>query len=112
MIRRPIVHIIAAYLLLMLLAGTPIRPAHAHGVSLFAYLDNGMVYTESYFSDGRPVVGGKVTVADRHQKPLIHGETDKQGLWSFPLSGALPLVITLDASLGHRHTFTLRQAKQ
>ncbi|MDH5174842.1 MAG: carboxypeptidase regulatory-like domain-containing protein, partial [Elusimicrobiota bacterium] len=43
----------------------------AHKVNLFAYAENGMVYTESYFSDGRKVIDSTVEVFDAQNNKLL-----------------------------------------
>ena len=86
-------------------------PALAHKVNIFAYIDGTTVYTESYFSDGRAVIGGKIEVLDDAKQLLLQGTTDKQGFCTFPLpTNEGPLVIVLDAALGHKNSFTLKQA--
>ena len=87
-----------------------IHPALAHKVNIFAYIDGTIVYTESYFSDGRPVIEGKIEVMDNAKQLLLQGTTDKQGLFTFPLpTHKGPLSIVLDAALGHKNSFTLNQ---
>ena len=39
-------------------------PVFAHGVNIFAYVEDGTIYTESYFSDGKGVINGKIEVFD------------------------------------------------
>lgn len=87
------------------------HPALAHKVNIFAYIDGTTVYTESYFSDGRPVIGGKIEVRDDAKQLLFQGNTDKQGFCTFPLpTNKGPLSIVLDAALGHKNSFILKQA--
>ncbi|MFZ7128337.1 MAG: carboxypeptidase regulatory-like domain-containing protein [Desulfobacterales bacterium] len=81
--------------------------ALAHKVNLFAYVESGTVYTESYFPDGRPVGGGKVTVFDSRDRLLLEGETDKEGMFDFPVPGVDDLTIVLDATMGHKTSFKL-----
>ncbi|HHK60902.1 MAG TPA: carboxypeptidase regulatory-like domain-containing protein, partial [Desulfobacterales bacterium] len=47
--------------------------ALAHKVNIFAYVEDGTVYTESYFPDGRKVQGGTVEVYDAAGKKLVSG---------------------------------------
>lgn len=87
------------------------HPALAHKVNVFAYLDGSTVYTESYFSDGRPVIEGKIEVMDDSKQLLLQGTTNKQGFFNFPLpTHESPLIIVLDAAMGHKNSFTLKQA--
>jgi nickel transport protein len=85
--------------------------ALAHKVNLFAYVESGTVHTESYFPDGRPVEKGRVTVYDSRDQLLLEGETDDQGLFSFPVPKVEDLRIVLDATMGHRASFTLKKAE-
>lgn len=83
--------------------------AWAHKVHLFAYVEGGTVFTESYFPDGKKVGGGKITVLDAQGRGIVEGTTDSQGLFSFPLGKKEDLTIVLDASMGHRVTFVLNK---
>jgi len=91
----------------LLFAGT----ATAHKVNLFAYVESGTVYTESYFPDGRPVEGGKVTVYDSENHLLLEGVTDKGGLFSFAIPKIDDLTIVLDATMGHKNSYKLKKAE-
>ena len=90
-----------------ILAGT----AMAHKVNLFAYVEGGKIYTESYFPDGRPVENGKVKVYDSSKKLLIEGVTDKEGLFSFDIPKIDDLTIVLDATMGHKNSYKLKKAE-
>ncbi|XPV75934.1 MAG: hypothetical protein ACNI27_15050 [Desulfovibrio sp.] len=87
--------------------------AHAHRVNLFAYVEDGIVYTESSFSKKKKVHGGEILVfiGDK-ESPYITGKTDNNGEFTFPLptvarEKSLPLHMTLKASQGHRNTWTI-----
>ena len=82
--------------------------ALAHKVTIFAYAEGNMVYSESYFAHGDPVVGGQITVADGQGKELLHGTTDASGHYNFPLPAKTDLYLSLDASMGHKATFILK----
>ena len=97
--------ILAAVVLLF--AGT----AMAHKVNLFAYVEDGKIYTESYFPDGRPVENGKVKVYDSNENLLLEGVTDKEGLFSFDIPKIDDLTIVLDATMGHKNSFKLKKAE-
>ncbi len=94
-------------LLVLLLAA----PALAHKVNLFAYLERGVVYTESYFPDGSPVAGGKVLVYDSDKSLLLEGKTDSKGLFSFAVPKVDALDIVIEASMGHRNSYRLKRAE-
>ena len=100
-------YVFVAVLVLFLSAGT----ALAHKVNLFAYVDGGKIYTESYFSDGKPVKEGKVLVYDSRKKLLLQGVADKEGLFSFDIPKIDDLNIVIDAGMGHRNSFKLKRAE-
>jgi nickel transport protein len=85
--------------------------AMAHKVNLFAYVEGGKIYTESYFPDGSPVEGGKVLVYDSQDKLLLEGRTDKDGLFSFDVPKVDDLTIVIEASMGHKNSFELKKAE-
>ena len=82
---------VSLVILILLSAGT----ALAHKVNIFAYVEGGKIYTESYFPDGRPVEGGTVVVFDSKEKKLLKGKTDKEGFFSFPIPNAFFFFFTL-----------------
>jgi len=83
--------------------------AQAHKVNLFAYVEAGIVYTESYFPDGTPVTGGKILVYDSQDKLLLEGVTDKMGMFSFVVPKVDDLTIVIDATMGHKNSFKLKK---
>jgi nickel transport protein len=87
------------------------QAASAHKVNLFAYVEGGTIYTECYFADGRPAEGGKVLVYDSEHKLLLEGVTNKEGLFSFAVPKVDDLTIVLEATMGHRASFTLKKAE-
>lgn len=96
--------------LLVLMALWPLsQNAFAHKVNLFAYVEGGMVYTESYFPDGRPVAGGRVLVQNENNVLLQEGTTNEEGLYSFAIPAIEDLVIVIDATLGHKNSFRLKK---
>ena len=96
--------------LLMAIASLTASPSWAHKVNLFAYVEGGKVYTESYFPDGKKVEGGMIEVLDSSGHKLLEGKTDSQGLFSFPLPKKEDLTLVLDATMGHKNSFVLQQA--
>ncbi|MFB0527247.1 MAG: hypothetical protein ACETVT_00015 [bacterium] len=84
--------------------------ALAHKVNVFAYAENGMVYTESYFSDGRKVMDSTVEVFDaKNNRLLLTGKTDKNGEFFFKIPEATGLRIVLTASMGHKNEYLLTE---
>ncbi len=107
MTRNPIfISLSAALFLIALTAGT----AFAHKINIFAYVEDGTVYTESYFHDGRPVEKGKITVMAEGKQKLLEGKTDKQGLFSFAVPRVDDLTIILDSGMGHKTRFELKKS--
>ncbi|MBT8359921.1 MAG: carboxypeptidase regulatory-like domain-containing protein [Deltaproteobacteria bacterium] len=84
--------------------------AWAHKVNIFAYVDADTVYTESYFPDGRPVIHGTIEVKTEKGTIVLKGQTDDQGLFSFPAIKKQFLTITIKASMGHTSSFILEQS--
>jgi nickel transport protein len=91
----------------LLLGGT----AMAHKVNVFAYVEGGVVYTESYFPDGTPVESGKVLVLDSQGKLLLEGVTDKGGLFNFAVPKVDDLTIVIEATMGHKNSFKLKKSE-
>ena len=66
-----------------------------------------MVYTESYFPDGKKVKDGIVEVYDSQGNKLLEGKTNENGHFNFKLLKKDNLRIILSASMGHKNTYTL-----
>jgi nickel transport protein len=77
-------------------------PAHAHGVSVFGWVEGDTVYVESKFSGGRKVKAGKIIVSDSQGAELLTGTTNDQGEFSFKIPKKTDLKIVLLAGAGHR----------
>jgi nickel transport protein len=82
--------------------GFLIESAHAHGVSVFAWVEGDTVYVESKFSGGKKVNSGKITVTDAQGTELLTGTTNDQGEFSFKIPKKTALKIVLSAGAGHR----------
>jgi nickel transport protein len=87
-----------------------VSAAWAHKVNIFAYVDAGTVYTESYFPDGRPVINGIIEVTTEKGTIVVEGKTDDLGMFFFPLTKKQSLTITIKASMGHTSSFILEQS--
>jgi nickel transport protein len=86
-------------------------PAYAHKVNIFAYVEEGKIFTESYFPDGKPVEDGTIEVLDSQGQKLAEFKTDKEGKCSFPIPKKDDLTIAIIASMGHRNTFLLKKSE-
>jgi len=81
-------------------------PSFAHKVRIFAWEDSGRIITESKFSGRRPAKNAAITVVDPATgKELLSGETNPEGMFSFPLpsSGAKELDIIVNGGDGHKN---------
>ncbi len=96
-------------LLALLLPMLVATSALAHKVNIFAYVEDGTVYTESYFPDGRKVQNGTVEVYDAAGNKLATGTTNENGEFNFPLPKREDLTIVIIASMGHKNTFVLKK---
>ena len=82
--------------------------ADAHKVNIYAYAEDGTVYSESYFVDGTKCKNSLLEVFDKKDgTKLIEGKTDEEGKFSFKIPKATSLKLVLHASMGHQAEFTL-----
>ncbi|MFQ5842197.1 MAG: hypothetical protein ACE5I8_07145 [Thermodesulfobacteriota bacterium] len=81
--------------------------ALAHRVVLFAYGEGDMVFTESYFSDGKRCQNSRIEVFDTFGNKLLEGKTDKSGEFSFKRPKPVDLRIVLTASMGHKDEYAI-----
>lgn len=96
--RNLIIRLLLASLFTLLIIST----SHAHGVTVFAWVEDDTVHTESRSSDGRGIADGIIHVFDdRTDQKLLVGRTDNQGRFKFktPLKGRLR--IELKTKTGH-----------
>lgn len=110
--RYPGLHKIRLNLIfIMLFLFTTGLEASAHKVNVFAYAEGNMVFTESYFNDGRRCVNSKIEVFDFNGNKLLEGNTDKAGEFSFKVPEKIDLRLVLTASMGHRAEYTVRASE-
>lgn len=100
-------HLSLFFLAVFLFAGN----ALAHKVNLFAYVEGGNIYTESYFPDGKPVAGGKISVYDSQNNFLLEGITNKEGMFNFTIPKVDDLTIVIEASMGHKNNYKLKKTE-
>jgi nickel transport protein len=81
--------------------------AWGHKVHVFAWVEGGIVHTESFFSNGNKVVNAQIQVFDNYGKLIMSGKTDKKGIFAFKLPACTALRIVLNASEGHTAEFDL-----
>ena len=70
-----------------------------------------MVYTESYFSDGKRCQHARIEVYDSLGNKLLEGKTDKKGEFSFKPPKGTDLRIVLTASMGHRDEYIIPESE-
>jgi nickel transport protein len=84
--------------------------AYAHKVNIYAYAENGLVHSESYFVDGTKCKNSLIEVFDEKNKSkLLEGKTDEEGKFSFKIPKATSLKLVLHASMGHQAEYTLSE---
>ena len=81
--------------------------AVAHRVNVFAWVEGDTVHTESKFSGGKLVNGGKIFVYDLKGNELLSGKTDAKGAFSFKIPKKTAMKIVLQAGMGHRGDWTI-----
>lgn len=86
-------------------------PAWAHKVNIFAYVEGGKIYTESFFPDGQAVEGGAVEILDGQGRKVAEGITDKEGKCALPIPVKDDLTVVINASMGHRNTYKLKKSE-
>lgn len=82
-------------------------PAFAHKVSIFAWVEDDTVYTQSKFSKGKRVKNSSVIVFDSDGNKLLEGKTDENGEFSFKITKQSALKVVLKASMGHMAEWTI-----
>jgi len=92
---------------LILVIVVPTSYALAHRVVLFAYTEGNVVFTESYFSDGKRCRDSRIEVFDRFGNKLLEGKTDNKGQFSFKPPKRTDLKIILTASMGHKDEYII-----
>lgn len=85
--------------------------AKAHKVSIFAWAEGNTVYTESKFSGGKVVKGGKVEVFDPSGALLLEGQTSDTGAFAFKAPRLVDLTVVLTAGMGHRNSWSISAAE-
>jgi len=102
---------LALILLLLVLSIWLCSPAlaMAHKVTVFAWVEGDSIHTQSKFSGGKFVNGGRIEVQDSQGNILQQGSTDAQGLYSFPAPREKQDVkIIVIAGSGHTNHWSVR----
>ena len=86
---------------ILLLSVVP-NMTEAHNVSLFAWVEDDHVFTQSKFSGGRWAKNARIEVYNASGEKLLEGRTDDQGRFAFRPPRPEALRIVLLAGSGHR----------
>ncbi len=97
--------------LLLMLGLLGAVPALAHKVNLFAYVEGGRIYTESYFPDGRPIKQAVIKIYTADDLLLQQGVTDDEGLYACVIPRFVDLKLVVRASMGHQTSFVIKKAE-
>ena len=97
--------IIAAFIFVMIPAGF----AFAHKVIVFAWIEDGMIHTQSSFGSKRKAKDCVIIVVDEKNQVIHKGLSDKEGNYSFEIPEIInsDLIIKLDAGSGHKAQWKL-----
>jgi len=101
-------------LLLLVLILATAASVQAHRVIIFAWVEDGTVYTESQFPGGAPVQGGEIEVRESSGETVLTGITDEEGIFSFDLDTLeepTALKMVLKAGMGHQAQWELPLAE-
>lgn len=81
--------------------------AFAHKVTVFAWVEGDMVYTESKFSGGRKAKNAPIEVYDGKGNKILEGVTNEEGKFSFKAPHKTEMKIVLVAGMGHKGEWTI-----
>ena len=105
--------LLATLFVAIALVAAQARPALAHRVNVFAWVEGGAIRCESSFSSGNPARDTKVTVTSAANGAVLGtGITDAKGRCALPITpemraGKADLVIEVQAGEGHRNVWTM-----
>ncbi len=86
-------------------------PALAHKVTIFAWVEEDTIFTESKFSGGKRAINAQILVFDRQGKQLLEGKTNDKGEFSFKIPKITDLRIVLNAAMGHKAEWTIPESE-
>lgn len=96
------------HLLMMIIFFWVTVDAHAHRVTIFAWVDGDTVHTQSKFGGGKKVNNGQINVYDPDGNLVLTGNTDENGEFSFKVPGKTSLKIELIAGMGHKNEWIVK----
>ena len=90
-------------ILFLMIFSTLLTNAFAHRVITYPYIEDGKIYTENYFSNGKKCKNCEIIVYDNITgEKLLEGKTNIDGEFSFAPPKNTELKIVLNAGMGHR----------
>lgn len=81
--------------------------AHAHRVTVFAWVEGDIVHTQSKFGGGKKAKNAVIEVYDNSGRKLLDGRTDENGVFDFKAPEKTGMTIVLVAGMGHRGEWTI-----
>jgi nickel transport protein len=95
--------------LMALLICIPVDKSYAHKITVFAWVEDGVIYSESRFASGKNAIKCAITVMDEKGLVIQQGVTDAEGKYSFKIPENIDsgLLIELVAGTGHKATWTI-----
>jgi len=92
------------FILVFIFVMIPASFAFAHKVIIFAWVENGIIYTQSSFGSKRKAKNCVITVMDEKGVIVHKGQTDLEGNYSFKIPEKIDsdLILKLDAGTGHQ----------
>ncbi|MBU1193788.1 MAG: hypothetical protein KKE62_09795 [Proteobacteria bacterium] len=99
----------ALWVLCVLICLVAAKDVSAHKVIVFAWVEDGMIHTESSFGSKKKAKDCPIQVIDEKGTVVHEGVTDDQGNYVFKIPDQVDsdLVIRLDAGTGHSATWKL-----
>ncbi len=87
--------------------------AHAHKVIIFAWVEEGMIMSQSHFGSKRNAKNCNINVVDGKGQIVHTGKTDDQGNYSFKIPENIDsaLVLNLDAGPGHKAHWKISESE-
>lgn len=99
--------------IILILAFLPLQQASAHKVILFAWVEDGMIFTQGSFGSKRKAKDCVITVFDENGQVVHTGRTDAQGEYAFKIPNNIvsDLLLKLEAGTGHQAQWTIPETE-
>lgn len=94
-------------LCLVLLFSLLALPAHAHKISLVAFLDSGQLSVQAFFANGTACGNCPITVSRPDGSVLASDRTDAEGAFNLQLTEPGDVIVQVDGGSGHRAEATV-----